>query len=209
MRFGSVTRIIKKHNSLKEQTLGKIAKPLVEAKKISAKFITSALKKDPAPEKTLFDFYNAKKDNDKYYSIYREYEWSFVLGNMYIEIDPNNDISIENDTYPYSKGIWNLLLLNIPILYTDNDLTAYKKIVEQTGLFDNPWPVGPGDKRTKKYQFLEKHRPIREMRRSRSFDEAGSSELVKNIGSRIQSIMSEGTSITLPGSINSLCSWSN
>ena len=74
MRFGSVTRIIKKHNSLKEQTLGKIAKPLVEAKKISAKFITSALKKDPAPEKTLFDFYNAKKDNDKYYSIYREYE---------------------------------------------------------------------------------------------------------------------------------------
>ena len=59
---------------------------MVETTEKSAKLITSALKTDPAPEKTLFNFYNTKKDKDKYYSIYREDDGSFVLGDTYIRI---------------------------------------------------------------------------------------------------------------------------
>ena len=50
----------KEHNLLKEQTLREINKPWVDAMEKSAKLITSALKKDPATEKKLFEIREIK-----------------------------------------------------------------------------------------------------------------------------------------------------
>ena len=140
----------KESNLLKEQVLRETARPLVEATEKSAQLITSALKPEPVQKnesKTLFEQYDASRNKDKYYSIYKDDDGSFVLGNAYIQIDADNNIKIGDETYPYSKGLWNLLMLNDPKIYTEDELVTYKKIVEETKLVDNPRNVGFGSKR--------------------------------------------------------------
>ena len=156
----------KENNLLKEQVLRETTRPLVEATEKSAELITSALKPEPVPKnesKTLFDHYNRNnRTKDKYYSIYKDNDGSFVLGNAHIQIDADNNISIGDEIYPYSKGLWDLLMLNDPKIFTQNDFEMYKKIVEETKLVDNPRNVGTGSKRTNKYRFLTTGGPRRE-----------------------------------------------
>ena len=197
----------KESNLLKEQVLRETARPLVEATEKSAQLITSALKPEPVQKnesKTLFEQYDASRNKDKYYSIYKDDYGSFVLGNAYIQIDADNNIKIGDETYPYSKGLWNLLMLNDPKIYTEDELVTYKKIVEETKLVDNPRNVGFGSKRTKKYKFLTENEPASE---NEGIAEAGASRdsLVQNVRERIKSRKEEkGTGIILPGDINSL-----
>ena len=99
--------------------------------------ITSALKHEPVPKsesKTLFDHFNANKGKDKYYSIYRNEDGIFVLGSVYIQIDAGNNISIGDETYPYSKGLGNLLRLNEPKIYTMKILPRIKRLLKKRNL---------------------------------------------------------------------------
>ena len=207
----------KENNLLKEQVLRETTRPLVEATEKSAQLITSALKPESVQKNksdTLFEQYNANRNKDKYYSIYRDDDGSFVLGNAYIQIDADNNIKIGDETYPYSKGLWNLLMLNDPKIYTEDELVTYKKIVEETKLVDNPRNVGFGSKRTKKYKFLTRGEPSSEnedIAHEINETEAGTSNnlLVQDVRQRIKSLKEDtptGNGIILPGDISSLSS---
>lgn len=67
---------------------------------------------------------------DTTYGIRRE-ENKFFIGNKEVEI-ANDDISIDNNIYKGTKGLWELLTLKMPKDYTNADLQTYKEILELT-----------------------------------------------------------------------------
>ena len=89
----------KESNLLRQQTIQKSTRPLIEATERSAKLITSALKPELVPGSiTLFDPYDtATKNKDKYYSIYWNVDGSYMLGDTPIQIDDGNNITIEGE----------------------------------------------------------------------------------------------------------------
>ena len=176
----------KESNLLKEQAIEESAKPLIEATKESAKIIQEALKTEEIPE-TLVERYEGKT-KDKYYSIYRE-DGQYLLGNTPVQIDGDDGIKIGARYYNFSKGLWDLIMLNNPKGYSDADKEAYKEIVESTRLLENPRP-GPGSKRTIKYKFLVSLTEPKELEEGMDL---------------FQKKEEEGSGIILPGNINSLC----
>ena len=172
----------KESNLLKEKAIEERVRPIVKATEKSAEMITSALKHEEGP-KTPFEFYSTMtKNKDKYISIYRNNDRTFRLGKTNIQIDAENNIHIDGTMYRYSSGIWDLLMLNEPDEYTEDDLETYKDIVKVTDLIDNPRLTNSKSyyKTTKKYEFL--------------------SELF----TRKRATTVEGRGIILPGDINSL-----
>ena len=166
---------------MKEQAIEERFRPIISATEKSAETIKSALEK--AEERSPYEFYSSlTKNRDRYFSIYRTNGGSFRLGNTDIRIDEESTIHIGPTSYEYTPGLWDLLMLNSPQGYTDDDIAAYKQIVEETDLVNNPHTTTPRSKyrSTAKYKFLEN-----------LFKEEAKKE-------------EEGSGIILPGDINSL-----
>ena len=144
----------KETNLLREKEKEERFKPIVTATEKSAEKITSALRGGPG---TPYEYYSSLTNNrDKYFGIYR-IEGHFRLGNTNIQIDEENNISIQDKTYSYSPGLWDLLMLNQPndADFTEEDLTNYKEIALITDLVNFPRASSKsGYKRTSKYKFL-------------------------------------------------------
>ena len=141
----------KESNLIKEQEIERNLRPIVTATEKSADKIASVLKNDA---KTPYEFYSSMtKNKDQNFGIYRQEDGFFKLGNSIIQIDEDNNIHISGTTYVYSSGLWNLIMLNKPHSYSEEDLETYREIVKATDLINNP--RNSSYKRTLKFKFLE------------------------------------------------------
>lgn len=75
---------------------------------------------------------NTAKFGDPVYGIKKQRD-SYYIGNNVVEIK-NGNLLIDNQTYRLTNGLQSLLLTRKPDpgTYTDNDLTTYKDILQQT-----------------------------------------------------------------------------
>ena len=87
---------------------------------------------------TIFD----KTKLDKYFGMKR-IDDKFYLGNSEVQIDADSNIYVSDTTYNVTPGLWSLVMLNAPKpdMYDENDLEAYKKLVLQTNLLNEPKDV--------------------------------------------------------------------
>ena len=203
----------KETNLLKEKAIQESARPLVEATEKSAQLITSALKPVRKIEtSSKIDSYERNKD--KYFSIYRDGD-SFVLGNKLLQIDAENNIKIDDELYPFSEGLWNLIMQNNPESFTEGDREKYKTIVEKTNLMNNPRSPTNGTKNTNKYKFLvelfrvekepeEENGLGEEEHEDEEMKEEPKNEQERALEEMRKRIQSEGTGLILPGNIKSL-----
>ena len=82
------------------------------------------------------------QNKDEYYSIYQTYAGVFKIGNSEIEIDDENIIHIGEKSYSYTSEFWNLVMLNKPDNYIEEDLTRYIELVKLVDLINNPHQFG-------------------------------------------------------------------
>ena len=188
----------KEGNLLKEQAIQEQAKPVVTATKESAEKITSALNNfnNNNFNTSLYSFYSKLNQNkDKYFSIYQTDKGTYKLGNSEIKIDNQNNIFVNGKTYYYTPGLWNLLMLNKPENYEEEDYNNYMNLVKSINLIDHPRAlIPPGiPKSTTKYKFLFDILNGKKRKRKES-DGENMREVRKK----------DGEGIILPGDINGL-----
>ena len=175
--------------SLRDSALEAKYKPIITATEKSAEKIAKAA------EVTPYEYYSKNTINrDKFFCIYRSKEDTYVLGNEKIKIDDQNTIHIKDKTWEYTIGLWNLIMLNNPVLteYTDKDLGNYIDIAEFTDLINNPRVIPGKPYNTQKYKFLKKYF-------GESIEE--SEEEAQPPAKRKKA---DGEGVILPGDINSL-----
>jgi hypothetical protein len=144
----------KETNLIKRREIQENLQPVVAATEQSTKKIVSALNGEDG-SKTPYEFYTStRKNRDYWYSIYRQEDGSFKLGNTPIDIDDDNNIHFEDTIVPYSTGLWNLIMLNNPTGFNQKELDAYVNLVNATNVLDNP--RGTGGKKSSKWRFLKK-----------------------------------------------------
>ena len=143
----------KENNLLKTRAIEANARPIVAATEKSAEKIAEVLQKKEAKPPTGFS-----KNKDKYFSLLTTDD-GYKLGDKDVQIDDANNIIIGEAEFPYTKGLFDLIMLNKPDdgEYTPEDLENYKKIVKMTNLISNPHSTGGKHyyKITMKYRFLE------------------------------------------------------
>ncbi|ORP58138.1 hypothetical protein, partial [Vibrio cholerae] len=76
------------------------------------------------------NYLNKSNIADTTYGIRRDGN-RFYIGNKEVEI-ANDDISIGDQVYKGTKGLWELLTLKEPSNYTQSDLDTYKEILVLT-----------------------------------------------------------------------------
>ena len=155
----------KENNLIKTREIEERSRPIVEATEKSAAQIASAVKTNEQL-KTPYDFYSSMtKNRDKYFSIFRTNDGSFKIGDTNIEIDSDNNIHLKGESYPYTSGLWNLIMLNVPDGYTDDDLEKYRSIVKIANIITNPRIFTSTDrfKSTRKYAFLNELFDVKEI----------------------------------------------
>ena len=192
----------KENNLLKEQVIQEQAKPIVTATKESTHKITSALNNfsNNNLSTSLYNFYSKLSQNkDRYFSIYQTNMGTYKLVNFDVQIDNQNNISVNGKTYHYTPGLWNLLMLNKPDSYDMEDYNNYTELVKSINLIDNPRALIPGGspKKTSKYKFLVKLLIGRKRKREESDNEEMEDEQ-EHIDKK------DGEGIILPGDINGL-----
>ena len=97
---------------------------------------------------TAIDYYlNHEKNLDRYYGI-KEEDGNLVLGNKQVLVDENSDITIDDQTYVGTPGLWAMIMLASPPdgSYTDADEQAYSKLIAQTDLLKRPRDVKPNSR---------------------------------------------------------------
>ena len=190
----------KEGNLIKEQAIEEQAKPVVTATKESAEKITSALNNfsENSFNTNLYNVYsNLSHNKDKYFSIYQTNMGTYKLGNFDVQIDDENNILVNGQTYHYTPGLWNLLMLNKPENYEEEDYNNYMKLVKSINLIDYPRAVIPPGypKSTTKYKFLVEILNGKKRKRNESDGEDTGEEKIKK---------KDGEGIILPGDINGL-----
>ena len=74
---------------------------------------------------------------DKYFGILNDKNGRLKMGNKYVKL-MGNDIVVDGTRYTGTQGLWNLISLTVPTGYTPDDMTEYKKLVEQTNVMRYP-----------------------------------------------------------------------
>ena len=144
--------------------------PIIQATKDSAKEIAREIKlnrttTESVPEvwkkgfmKAPFEYYSPLQNRDRYFGINRDGS-AYTIGNHKIDIDSKNNISLNGKNYEGTPGVWELLMLNKPENYSEEDLSNYREIATQTDLYNNPKMENSSQrpKTTSKYtKFLQK-----------------------------------------------------
>ena len=155
----------KENNLIRERALEERVRPIVEAtNKLPEKFsnvlaensIKSPFKNKPFHQ-SAFDYYMSNgmnKVRDNYFRIF-EVNGSLNLGDQPITIDEDNNIIILGHKFEATPGLWDLIMLNDPKKFTEDDLEQYRKINDLTNLYYNPRVTAKAShKKTNKWKFL-------------------------------------------------------
>ena len=146
------------------EALAKQYEPIIQATKESADRLATEIKsnrstveKQPGFWKkgymtTPFEYYNPMTKKDKYYGITRKGD-TYKLGNQDIGVDKQNNISVNDKTYEGTPGLWELLMLNKPENFSDEDLSNYHDIATETELSKHPQTTAPGQKPRGTYKY--------------------------------------------------------
>ena len=136
------------------------------------KTVSENLKREPAPppapprlkriwnvetERSPIEFYRSDKNHDKYFAI-KDHDGDLYLGDRKVTVDENFDITVDDETYDGTAGLWALIMLASPPpdSYTPGDLKAYRKLAEETNIQDNAQSVLHGrPKATNKWKMLQ------------------------------------------------------
>jgi len=165
----------KENNLISERALEERVRPIVEAtNKLPEKFsnvlaensIKSPFKNKPFHQ-SAFDYYMSNgmnKVRDNYFRIF-EVNGSLNLGDQPITIDEDNNIIILGHKFEATPGLWDLIMLNDPKKFTEDDLEQYRKINDLTNLYYNPRVTAKAShKKTNKWKFLneriERYPPV-------------------------------------------------
>ena len=92
-------------------------------------------KKEDILELKEFDLPDAKVD--KYFGIFKRRDGSHQMGNADVEIE-NNYIVVAGVPYPKTTGLWELIMLRIPVKYNEEDFNLYHQLVQQTDVINHP-----------------------------------------------------------------------
>ena len=99
-----------------------------------------------------------KKNLDKYYGIQLDDD-KFMMGNKEVQVYDNSNISVDNEVYTGTPGLWSLIMLASPDekSYTEEDMNNYKDLVDRTNVKNNPRNVlqNSRPKQTVKRRMLE------------------------------------------------------
>ena len=147
-------------NLTKKRILEKTFEPIVRATEKSTVAITEELKKkkeEEGVEDTLSHYLSLdKKILDNYFGIQRKADGSLVMGKTKVTVN-GSKITIGDEMFEATPGLWSLIMLNSPHVYTSDDYTVYRVIAELTDVANNPQNVGNGRPvQTLKYKLLEK-----------------------------------------------------
>ena len=97
----------------------------------------SSKKPDPSIYKSYAE--SSRQDLDRYFSIYKEGD-KFMLGNKEVKIE-NNNVILDGIEYRGTPGLWDLLMLNTPKNYKEDDLTEYLNLIETADVWNFPKKV--------------------------------------------------------------------
>lgn len=154
----------------KREALEKHYKPIIDATKDSTTRLASEIKLNRnTAEKSRgfwkkgfitkpFDYYTPLAAKDKYYGIQRDGS-TYSIGDQTIDVDDKNNISVNGKSYEGTPGLWELLMLNKPENFSDEDLRDYEEIASTTHLPNHAKKLTDNQKpkNTYKYKnYLEK-----------------------------------------------------
>ena len=143
--------------------------PLISATKDSASKITTELKMKrsmsekglwkPEFAKSAIDYYLTTfppKNRDKYYGIQKKGD-KYVMGNAFVNVDKNSNITVAGVEYGNSPGLWQLIMLNKPIKkdYSQKDADNYEDLVEATQVIFHPQVTSKNDRPTTTTKYTE------------------------------------------------------
>ena len=92
-------------------------------------------KKEDILELKEFDIPDAKVD--RYFGIFKRRDGGHQMGNADVEIE-NNYIVVAGVPYPKTIGLWELIMLRIPVKYNEEDFNLYHQLVQQTDVINHP-----------------------------------------------------------------------
>ena len=147
--------------------LEKQYEPLIAATKDSAAKITTELKSSrsmsekgvwkPGFATPAIDYYlNLPKNMDKYYGIQKKGD-KYVMGNAFVSVDKNSNITVDGVEYGNSSGLWQLIMLNKPVKkdYTQKDVDKYEDLVEATQVIFQPQIASKNDRPEQTLKYTE------------------------------------------------------
>ena len=145
--------------------------PLIKATQESSNKITEELKNNRAVKeehnpfwketytKPAINYYlDSNKNLDKYFGIQKKGD-HYVMGEKTITLDDKSNITVEKgSTFKASPGLWELIMLNKPTHFTEDDFEKYQDLVEETQVIFNPLTQKETDrpKSTAKWKILKK-----------------------------------------------------
>ena len=143
--------------------------PIIEATKQSTSAITSELrpiqeeikklkrnKNGPPLEEDALEHFNAMSPTklDQYFGIRNENSELFI--GIHPIVVQSNDIHIGSRIFNGTPGLWRLIMLKKPDLYTEEDLESYKQLILLTDVMQETGVEKGKPKSTVKFQFLKK-----------------------------------------------------
>ena len=154
----------KVHGIQERQNIERVFQPVVQATEKSASQITSEiknLKEKPEKQKpisaTLNYYLNDfnKLELDRYYGIY-EKDGIYMMGEKEIKVDESNNIHVDDIVIKGTPGLWELIMMNKPEAYNDDDAQQYQELLERTNAIKRPHKINTSDRPTTtlKYKFL-------------------------------------------------------
>ena len=193
--------------------------PLIKATQESSNKITEELKNNRAVKeehnpfwketytKPAINYYlDSNKNLDKYFGIQKKGD-HYVMGEKTITLDDKSNITVEKgSTFKASPGLWELIMLNKPTHFTEDDFEKYQDLVEETQVIFNPLTQKETDrpKSTAKWKILEKlaEQYVNEGDEDDNDEDADDNKSVDNNNEKTKS---DGQGIKfLPGDINGL-----
>ena len=148
--------------------------PIVKATEKSTEEITKQLQNliphpktkkqtwDEKSEERAIDYYLDDKANlDIYFGIEEE-DGTFVMGDTNIKVFTNSDLSVNNEVYKGTPGLWRLIMTKNPKDFTHDDLEAYKDLIIKTGAKNSPHRGNGRPTTTNKWKLLQRIIPEKE-----------------------------------------------
>ena len=113
----------------------------------------------PGFAKSAIDYYLTTfppKNRDKYYGIQKKGD-KYVMGNAFVNVDKNSNITVAGVEYGNSPGLWQLIMLNKPIKkdYSQKDADNYEDLVEATQVIFHPQVTSKNDRPTTTTKYTE------------------------------------------------------
>ena len=113
----------------------------------------------PVAQEYLRKFASKTASVDKTYGIYNK-NGQFFIGNTPVTIEDDN-ITINDDTYQGTPGLWELITMKKPGEHTDEDYNNYAKILKTThAMRQNNDPSNPKPKASKSEKWKRLIKPI-------------------------------------------------